>query len=207
MNDQPILVTGFHSTLIETFRYWILSQFPHLHGVRTLLLKRGEPADVCNKHMYERSRVLHIHLVFYIEDVRATALLFNKNTLPETFLVVYHERLSPNLRRSECTERLQREVPSVSFEKCIEYLHSMLHKSCEVHGARGAVRFTARESEVLDLFAQGMSVKEVAYELSISPYTVAAHQRSLYLKTDSHTLQQLTLFAALRQKKMCTGAE
>lgn len=129
--------------------------------------------------------------MFYPVDVRAFAQFFKDDTIPENLLIVYHERLAQNL---------QHEVPSVSFEQCIEYLRGILHMKSETHGTGESVRFTARESEVLDLFAQGMSVKEVAYELSISPYTVAAHQRSLYLKTESHTLQQLTLFAALRQK-------
>lgn len=200
MNDQPILITGFHSTLIETYRYWILSQFPHLHSVKTLLLKRWDTASFRSERTCERWPALHIHLMFYPEDVRDSAQFFNVDRFSENLLVVYHERLSQNVRSGECTAHQQCDIPSVSFEQSIEYLRGILHMKHEAPGTGQSVRFTARESEVLDLFAQGMSVKEVAYELSISPYTVAAHQRSLYLKTDSHTLQQLTLFAALRQK-------
>ena len=61
--------------------------------------------------------------------------------------------------------------------------------------------FTKREREVLELFARGMSVKEVAYSLQISKYTVATHQRNLYLKTNSHSLQQLTLFASMEYRR------
>lgn len=50
---------------------------------------------------------------------------------------------------------------------------------------------TDREVEVMQLFAQGHSVKRVAELLVISPATVQAHNKNLYRKLDIHSKQQL----------------
>ena len=41
---------------------------------------------------------------------------------------------------------------------------------------------TARESEILDLIAQGLTSKQIARQLSISPYTVNTHRDNLRRK-------------------------
>ncbi len=181
MNTLEITITGFHSTLTETFRYWLHSHFPSLERVETICLDSDAMPQVGETGLL-------IHLLFELEDVyRSSGILrlYGEGRI----LAVYHDALK------EKAPRLG--VPSVSFTYCIDYLKGILFSS-EESDEEKQVCFTPREGEILDLFARGMSVKEVAYELNISRYTVAAHQRNLYLKTDSHTLQQLTLFASLR---------
>jgi len=48
-----------------------------------------------------------------------------------------------------------------------------------------------REREVLWLFSEGKSAKEVSYQLVISTNTVASHRKSLYLKSGTNSIQQL----------------
>ncbi len=183
MKTSTIAVTGYHRTLVETFRYWILSQFPSLE-VETFLVNPSVEAQwnaVTGKD-------LTILLIFYPSDLSRAERLLSRYA-PEESLVIYREDLG--------TEALRTDLPTVSFHSCIEYLRGVLHVGDGRDTGEKRICFTPRESEVLDLFARGMSVKEVAWELKISKYTVAAHQRKLYLKTDSHTLQQLTLYASL----------
>jgi two-component system response regulator FixJ len=52
-------------------------------------------------------------------------------------------------------------------------------------------RLTGREREVLDGLLRGMSNKEVAKGLGISPRTVEAHRRSILLKTQTDSLLAL----------------
>jgi len=46
---------------------------------------------------------------------------------------------------------------------------------------------TAREREVLDLLAQGMTNKEIALQLVITPHTVKRHLKAIFEKMDVHT--------------------
>jgi DNA-binding CsgD family transcriptional regulator len=45
---------------------------------------------------------------------------------------------------------------------------------------------TSRETEVCELLAKGMRLKDVALKLSISIHTAAGHTRNLYLKLGVH---------------------
>lgn len=55
---------------------------------------------------------------------------------------------------------------------------------------------SARELEVLDLFAQGRSANWIADNLTISKNTVRSHLRTIYTKLDVHTRQELLDFLA-----------
>lgn len=57
------------------------------------------------------------------------------------------------------------------------------------------IRLSAREREVLQLIAEGLSNKEIAFELSISVKTVEKHRQSVMDKLDVHTIAGLTRYA------------
>jgi DNA-binding CsgD family transcriptional regulator len=59
----------------------------------------------------------------------------------------------------------------------------------------GPAGLTAREVEVLRLLAQGLSNKEIARRLVISPKTVANHVEHIYAKIDASTRARASLFA------------
>ena len=59
----------------------------------------------------------------------------------------------------------------------------------------GPAGLTAREVEVLRLLARGLSNKEIAARLVISPKTVANHVEHIYAKIDASTRATASLFA------------
>lgn len=56
-------------------------------------------------------------------------------------------------------------------------------------------RLTARECEVVTLLAQGLSAKEVAAELAISPGTVEKHVEMVMVKLRARNRVQMALLA------------
>ena len=54
---------------------------------------------------------------------------------------------------------------------------------------------TARQREVLQLVAEGMTVKEIASTLNISPKTVEFHKSQIMTQLDLHTTAELTKYA------------
>lgn len=50
---------------------------------------------------------------------------------------------------------------------------------------------TEREREVLDLLSRGLSSKEIAEQLFISPHTVEYHRRQMLRKTESKNIAEL----------------
>jgi DNA-binding NarL/FixJ family response regulator len=60
---------------------------------------------------------------------------------------------------------------------------------------QGPMRLTAREVEVLRLLARGLSNKEIARQLVISPKTAGSHVENIYAKTGASNRAQASLFA------------
>jgi DNA-binding NarL/FixJ family response regulator len=58
---------------------------------------------------------------------------------------------------------------------------------------------TEREKEVLQLIAQGMSNKEVAGALALSPYTVESHRTNLMQKLNLHNTAEIVLYAVRKK--------
>jgi DNA-binding CsgD family transcriptional regulator len=58
-----------------------------------------------------------------------------------------------------------------------------------------ALSIINREQEVLSLYAQGLTSKEIASSLFISPHTVEAHKRKMMYKCRAKNLAEPTVMA------------
>jgi DNA-binding NarL/FixJ family response regulator len=79
--------------------------------------------------------------------------------------------------------------------KVVKKLIGLPEKQIAVAGT-GYDLLTAREQEIMGLLAEGLSAKEVANKLFISPKTVENHRHSIMRKLDVHSSIELTRFAA-----------
>ena len=68
-----------------------------------------------------------------------------------------------------------------------------------VVGLDSSYGLSARELEVLEMFAQGRSANWIADELTVSKNTVRSHLRTIYVKLGIHIRQEL--LDLLRGKK------
>jgi DNA-binding NarL/FixJ family response regulator len=103
------------------------------------------------------------------------------------------------LKRSAGSELLQA-IQSVMDGQC--YVTPLVAKGLVqsvVTGGRPAVQkeksLTSRQREVLQLVAEGMTVKEIASALSLSPKTVEFHKSQIMTELDLHTTAELTKYA------------
>jgi DNA-binding NarL/FixJ family response regulator len=71
-----------------------------------------------------------------------------------------------------------------------------------VNGSRGgssklmeSVRMTRRERQVIELISDGMTNKEIAQKLHLSPYTVKSHVHNILEKLALHTRVQIARYA------------
>lgn len=103
------------------------------------------------------------------------------------------------LKRSAGSELLQA-IQSVMNGQC--YVTPLVAKGLVqsvVSGGRpGAQKeksLTSRQREVLQLVAEGMTVKEIASALDLSPKTVEFHKSQIMTQLDLHTTAELTKYA------------
>lgn len=105
------------------------------------------------------------------------------------------------LKRSAGSELLQA-IESAMGGQC--YVTPLVAKGlvkAVITGGKPAVSedepLTARQREVLQLVAEGMTVKEIATTLNISPKTVEFHKSQIMTQLDLHTTAELTKYALL----------
>lgn len=59
------------------------------------------------------------------------------------------------------------------------------------------IKFTPRETDILNLLKQGLNTKEIAEQLFISHHTVESHRKNMLAKTDSKNTTQLLNYASI----------
>jgi DNA-binding NarL/FixJ family response regulator len=103
------------------------------------------------------------------------------------------------LKRSAGSELVQA-IQSVMDGQC--YVTPLVAKGLVqsvITGGRPTVlkekSLTARQREVLQLVAEGMTVKEIASALNLSPKTVEFHKSQIMTELDLHTTAELTKYA------------
>lgn len=79
--------------------------------------------------------------------------------------------------------------------KVVEKLMEFPEKDAKITDARYE-RLTPREQQVMRLLAEGLSTKEIAEKLFISPKTVENHRANLMSKLDLHSTMELVRYAA-----------
>lgn len=73
-------------------------------------------------------------------------------------------------------------------------IDEVLHK-LPGDGGDSLSNLTPRERQVLQLIAEGLSTKQIALHLSISPKTADANRRTIMNKLDIHSIAELTKYA------------
>ncbi len=80
----------------------------------------------------------------------------------------------------------------------VKLLTEFATRAPQTAGAPNEEELSAREREVLELVARGMSNKEIAAQLALSPHTVKAHLRSILDKLHLRSRAQAAAWAARR---------
>lgn len=145
---------------------------------------------------------LHIELALfrYVQDAVETAMsersssqiTISLNTENEQFALILSENgqyLEPKAKLSD--ERLHSLGAETQFGKS-RYggLETGIILKIEI-----PLELTERETDVIRLLAQGLSNKEIAYQLNIKPRTIKFHLDNIYSKLDVSTRTEAAIYA------------
>lgn len=122
-----------------------------------------------------------------IETVRTIA------DLPKARFILYCETITDGLLAERCEGHLSAEE---SDKEIIDLITSLLtaDEREEVPG-----ELTPRERDIIIGVVKGMTNKEIADELFISPNTVTTHRRNIVKKLDIHSASGLTVYAIMNK--------
>lgn len=122
-----------------------------------------------------------------IETVRTIA------DLPKARFVLYCETVTDELMAERCEGHLSAEE---SDKEVIDLITSLLTAD-EREEEPGEL--TPRERDIIIGVVKGMTNKEIADELFISPNTVTTHRRNIVKKLDIHSASGLTVYAIMNK--------
>jgi DNA-binding NarL/FixJ family response regulator len=72
-------------------------------------------------------------------------------------------------------------------------------------GVKAAVRMTARERQVIESIADGLSNKEIADRLHIATHTVKSHVHNILEKLALHTRLEVAIYAHDQERELISG--
>jgi DNA-binding NarL/FixJ family response regulator len=90
--------------------------------------------------------------------------------------------------RSVCADKSGYHLEPAVAPELAEAIHEVLDGMAPAHATESSVDIlTERERRALQLMADGLTKKQIAARLQISPHTVSTHVRSIYQKLDVTT--------------------
>ena len=122
-----------------------------------------------------------------IETVRTIA------DLPKARFVLYCETITDELLAERCEGHLSAEE---SDKEVIDLITSLLTAD---EREEVPEELTPRERDIITGVVKGMTNKEIADELFISPNTVTTHRRNIVKKLDIHSASGLTVYAIMNK--------
>lgn len=142
----------------------------------------------------------------FISDIRELAprlkiLVLTANIEPRTVRAAIEAGASAYLTKDGDPEELIAAVEAV--KKGATYLAQTVRfaitepnrSAAPVQDVVSPIPLTRREHQILALVAQGMTAREVAERLGISPLTARKHRENLMRKLDLHSAAELTTYA------------
>ena len=204
MNPRTILIADDHKVVVDGLRRILEPEFRVAGTVEDgrMLLERAT-ADAPDAILIDISmpRLNGIDAVRRLRQAgcRSKLLILTMHADPQFASEAIDAGANGYLLKNSGAEEIVKALREVLLGR--RYVAAELAETM-LEGHRGRLsdsppmtRLTTREREVLQLLAEGMSVKEVAASLNVSPRTVEFHRYNLTDKLGLKTIPELTRYA------------
>ncbi|MBL6452713.1 MAG: helix-turn-helix transcriptional regulator [Porphyromonas sp.] len=170
-----------------------------------LALRRGFPdssVQLCVDLMERDALRQHITFVapdIIIADPLLTGVQYHADLLPAgkepTLIAINHSLLPENLYKGYSFVCL----PTVDPQSLIQQIQEAEQPEVETIESEESKQtpLSQRECEVVAWVARGLTNKEIADVLHLSPHTVVTHRRNIATKLDIHSPSGLTIYALM----------
>ncbi|HUH74078.1 MAG TPA: response regulator transcription factor [Chitinophagales bacterium] len=196
LDDHNIFTTSFCTLLEQTRLFQHVYGFANEDDLRFFLLeKRGKSKVFLFLDYYLKDKIC----ISFINEVRR----FHVNMHIIVLSSLTNPILIQNLLNYKIDGFLSKYSESTEIVICVQsvlksqnlYISPFIQEILSSFKHLNAVPFSAREIEILKLFAQGLTVNATAENLILSRHTIVSHRRRMMAKTNSKTISELLAFA------------
>ena len=129
-----------------------------------------------------------------------------KARAPEAGAVGYVSKFTPVEEIPDLVRRVHRGERIIDRAEMARLLRVLRHRRHQESTERQRVnRLTDRQRQILQLMAEGVSPREMAAQLNVSPYTLRTHVQNILTRLSVHTKTE-ALAMAMRHGKVSTGS-
>ncbi|MDA3614898.1 LuxR C-terminal-related transcriptional regulator [Polluticaenibacter yanchengensis] len=149
----------------------------------------------------------YIFLDYYLKDNTSQSLIsYTRKVLKHAKIIVVSSITNPILINNVLSYKIDGFLSKTSsFSevveciKCIQqkqqYISGHIQKELASFDNDIKLPFSAREIEILNHFAMGLSVNATAETMLLSPHTIVSHRRKMMGKTNSKSIAELLAYA------------
>lgn len=197
-DDHSLFADAF-SALIERLElFQAVHTFTHEKEFTRFLVKNS-PAPIC------------LFLDYYLKDKNALPLINECRRLNRhTTVIVISAVVNPVTVTNIIAYRPDGFISKVSgFSTILEclsvvgrgeqYICPVIQEILATKNSTNPLPFTARELEILQYFAQGLSIAQTADQTHLSKHTIVAHRRKMMAKANVNSITELLAYARNRE--------
>jgi len=204
VDDHPLFREGLKSIIRRDTRYEIVGEAGNGQDAMRLIGEQRPDLVLLDVALPDKTG---IELISEIKKVssKTIIMIISMHSKVDYIVKAFKAGATGYLVKDSAAERLLQGIDAVLRDeyfldssvshKVIEKLMELPKEEARITD-RGYDLLTSREQEILALLAEGLSTKEVAEKLFISPRTVENHRSSIMRKLDLHSNHDLIRYAA-----------
>ena len=204
VDDHPLFREGLKSIIRRDTRYEIVGEAGNGHDAMQVIGEQRPDLVLLDVALPDKAG---LELISEIKKVssKTIIMIISMHSKVDYIVKAFKAGATGYLVKDSAAERLLQGIDAVLRDeyfldssvshKVIEKLMELPKEEARITD-RGYDLLTSREQEILALLAEGLSTKEVAEKLFISPRTVENHRSSIMRKLDLHSNHELIRYAA-----------
>lgn len=204
VDDHPLFREGLKSIIRSDTRYEIVGEAGNGHEAISVIGEQRPDLVLLDVALPDKTG---IELIGEIKNVssKTIIMIISMHSKVDYIVKAFKAGATGYVVKDSAAERLLQGIDAVLRDeyfldssvshKVIEKLMEWPKEEARITD-RGYDRLTSREQEILALLAEGLSAREVAEKLFISPRTVENHRSSIMRKLDLHSNHELIRYAA-----------
>lgn len=200
-SNVTLLILKFYDEYVEEVRRHMLYEEQHVFTyVDDLVAGRRSSsfriADFRSNHKPIAAKLKELKEIFICHFTAERARVDMLNAV--LFDIVTCERdLTTHCRVEDALFVPEVERMEEALENAESGIAGNVGSSSTALDANGDIELTPRERDIVTAIARGLSNKEIADRLFLSPHTVATHRRNICSKLNIHSASGMTIFAII----------
>lgn len=200
--DAIAIVFDDHRLFADSFSA-LIERLELFRSVHTL----GEERDLTQFLIKHSQAHIYLFLDYYLKDKNGLPLINEAKRLNKNVIVIVMSSVASPIAIANILSYNPHGLVSKSsgFDAILEclttvgraeqYISPVISEIISSSNLTTMVSFSARELEVLQYFAQGMSIAQTAEQTYLSKHTIVAHRRKMMAKVNVNSITELLSYA------------